>query len=606
LQSFLKVNTFKNYRIIVASHPGMDGLDQIIEEFDHDLVIQNIKVEAGLTSSYLLNRAADQASSEFLLFIKPAVRFNDDILPALITYYASNPSTGMIGTSVQFTNLPGLNRGGMLNLELKPGMGLPEILNPVIDAKLVRSETDYPGARELRINGEILLNPGKKYPHPVLATGPDRRVQHSSQTPLLSGELLFIQKEDFIKAGGFNLNLFEGYECPDLCLRVEGALKKQVKFLHDLSIEAFRPSLSQNKKVEAYNIGAFIRFNGRFLRTMLYEEDDGPALYWNKSSYTVLEELGLSSGKTSDKPRIALKLPIPSNVDPKMLGDYHFGEALQKALRKLGYPVRVDFLDDWYDHSFLEDDIVFVIRGLYKYQPRAEHINIMWNISHPDKVSDDEYERYDHVFVASYPHAQNLDKRLNVRIEPLLQCTDPESFYPEPNDETSSGDLLFVGNWRAKDRKAVYHAVSKNLPLSVFGRKWEGHLEEKFIKGQAIPNERLRHYYSSYRIILNDHWTDMAEKGFINNRIFDAAACGGITLSDPVSGFSDILSKGVFFYSDADDFAEQVNHINDNLEELKRTALENSRYIRSEHSFDARAKNIIKAIERLNNPTNNK
>ena len=54
----------------------------------------------------------------------------------------------------------------------------------------------------------------------------------------------------------------------------------------------------------------------------------------------------------------------------------------------------------------------------------------MWNISHPDKVEFEEYEAYDHVFVASHTYAKELASVLKVPVSPLLQMYGSGSVLP--------------------------------------------------------------------------------------------------------------------------------------------------------------------------------
>ena len=42
----------------------------------------------------------------------------------------------------------------------------------------------------------------------------------------------------------------------------------------------------------------------------------------------------------------------------------------------------------------------------------------------------------------------------------------------------------------------------------------------------------LNRYYSSAKIVLNDHWPDMRAHGFLSNRLYDALACGAFVISD--------------------------------------------------------------------------
>jgi hypothetical protein len=108
----------------------------------------------------------------------------------------------------------------------------------------------------------------------------------------------------------------------------------------------------------------------------------------------------------------------------------------------------------------------------------------MWNISHPDKIQDDEYEEFDHVFVASGIHAAELASRLRTPVTTLLQCTDPYVFYPDPNPEVPAEKLLFVGNSRKQYREAVRLAVEAEMPIGVYSTHWAMFIPADYIRGE--------------------------------------------------------------------------------------------------------------------------
>src|SRR5690606_26246137 len=133
-------------------------------------------------------------------------------------------------------------------------------------------------------------------------------------------------------------------------------------------------------------------------------------------------------------------------------------------------------------------DVVIVLRGLSKYQPKKYHFNIMWNISHPDNVDIDEYNQYNHVFIASELWAQHIQKQAQVTVEPLLQCTDPELFYPEFSSKYQH-ELLFVGNSRKVFRKILKDLLPTDKDLAVYGTDWNWIIKRKYIKGKHIRSE---------------------------------------------------------------------------------------------------------------------
>jgi spore maturation protein CgeB/GT2 family glycosyltransferase len=297
--------------------------------------------------------------------------------------------------------------------------------------------------------------------------------------------------------------------------------------------------------------------------------------------------------------RIAIKIPVPRIEEVNEWGDFHLGNGLAEALRSLGYVVRLDIMPYWYSEPGVPDDVVITIRGLSRYKPSDRHVNLMWQISHPDKVEDEEYEQYDHIFVASEPYAEILSHRISTKVSALLQCTDPERVKYSPIVDRSN-DVVFIVNSRKQLRPIVGDAIKAGLNLSVYGTRWEGLIDEKYIAGQHINNEDLGEFYASSGVVLNDHWDTMKANGFISNRLFDAAACGAVIVSDEVEGINEVFDGLVYVYSNGSQelrdcvkpaLAEDASYRN------RREQL--ARKIAAEHSFDARALKIDSILQKL-------
>ncbi|TCT22869.1 GT2 family glycosyltransferase [Thiobaca trueperi] len=298
--------------------------------------------------------------------------------------------------------------------------------------------------------------------------------------------------------------------------------------------------------------------------------------------------------------RFAIKVPAPAWDTVQEWGDYHFARALQRALVRAGYGVRIDILPEWYRDEGFGDDVVLVLRGLSVYEPRPDHINLMWNISHPDKVTDAEYEGYDHVFVASQRWAGQLSARLRVPVTALLQCTDPTIFYPDPDETVPAHEVLFVGNSRRQFRPIVRDALKAGLPLSVYGTRWEKLIPGAALRGEHVPNERLRTYYSRCQVLLNDHWPGMREQGFLSNRLFDAAACGAAVLSDTVEGLGDVFGEAVATYDDTPaGLKARVGELLADPGRLAARREEARARILAGHTFDHRAQTILEVTRAL-------
>lgn len=295
---------------------------------------------------------------------------------------------------------------------------------------------------------------------------------------------------------------------------------------------------------------------------------------------------------SAEQLRFGIKIGAPRDAVRNEWGDYHFAVGLKHALTRLGHTVRIDCVDRWEGAHTLGDDVVLVLRGLSAYEPKPHQLNLMWIISHPDTVARGEYERYDHVFVASTLYAAELEGTVAVPVTPLLQCTDPELFNPDVEPLEDAPGLLFVGNSRNIYRQIVRDAIDMALPVEVYGSRWENFVPSGAIKGGYIPNQDLARYYLSATWVLNDHWDDMRRWGFISNRLFDAVAAGARVVSDEIAGLSEVFGDGVFTYRTKEELGALLGSERDRVaEEAGMRTL--SERIRRDHSFDARVSTIL-------------
>lgn len=294
--------------------------------------------------------------------------------------------------------------------------------------------------------------------------------------------------------------------------------------------------------------------------------------------------------------RFRIKIGCPNLAVSHEWGDYHFANAMKRSLQKFGHQCEVDCLDQWESADSLAADIVIVLRGLSRYKPKQGQLNLMWNISHPDKICLDEYAEYDHVFIASIPYAKQLQKKVTVPISALLQCTDPELFNPCVPKKRRH-EVLFVGNSRNVYRKIVKDAIQADLPLSVFGTRWEQFIPKQYIAGEHINNEELAGYYANAGIVLNDHWDTMRKYGFLSNRLFDAAACAALVVTDDIEGLRDVFDDTILTYNSPEKLREIYFGFSTHHVSAQRINLANK--IISHHSFDARVQSVLCIVNNL-------
>lgn len=297
-----------------------------------------------------------------------------------------------------------------------------------------------------------------------------------------------------------------------------------------------------------------------------------------------------------------IKCPAPENETKVRWGDYPFALALQRCLEELGCYVLVDTKEDWSCEEGA--DVVLVLRGIHFYRPDRRNTSclyVMWNISHPDLVTQEEYQLYDVVCVGSRHYAKQLQKKLSVPVVPLLQCTDTAVFYPS-REEPSEFDqeYIFIGNSRGIARNCVMWAVEDQLPLTMWGGGWNSILKDHMdlIKAPFIENSLIPELYRNAKVTLNDHWQDMLEKQFVNNRIFDALACGLPVISDTCEELREIFPEAVLHYETREEFEECVKRIETDYEGVRAKVREQWPLIQREYSFEARARQLLELAKR--------
>ena len=296
---------------------------------------------------------------------------------------------------------------------------------------------------------------------------------------------------------------------------------------------------------------------------------------------------------------IRINCPAPDDETKLNWGDYHFGKSLSNSLIALGHRVELCLRNYWSD-STPGIDLVIHIRGIVDCCLSNNAANIIWIISHPEKVTLTEVKDADIVFSSSAGVSKLMYERFDIDSPVLLQATDRQKFFWSDKAESQRTErFLFVGNSRNQYRRVVMEAVKYRDDLDVYGDGWNAYIPLSYIKANYLDNDYLSGYYQSALAVLNDHWSTMARFGIISNRIFDVVASGGVVVSDRVEGISDIFGNHVKICDNELELKEIMATANDwvpSPEVRKAMSID----ILKQHSFDARAEKIIKEFFKRN------
>ena len=275
-------------------------------------------------------------------------------------------------------------------------------------------------------------------------------------------------------------------------------------------------------------------------------------------------------------------------------GDLALARSLARALAARGHGARLQVAAEAGQELPRDVDVVLALRGRAVGEPAPGRFNLLWLLSHPEEADVEELNRYDRVLVASTRHAEALDGRLDVPVEPLLQFTDPALFHPEPQAATAH-ELLFVGNWRGEFRRIVWDAIRAGHPPALYGEGWDLLAPEHAV-AERVPHADLHRLYSSCGILLCDHWEDMRRAGFVSNRVFDALACGAFVIADDNPGLAEALPGAVETYSDAAELGAKIERYLGDPETREQLARRGREAVLTEHTVEHRVDRLLTAV----------
>jgi hypothetical protein len=317
-------------------------------------------------------------------------------------------------------------------------------------------------------------------------------------------------------------------------------------------------------------------------------QHDGPVLARAAS------EVALDDGEIVPSLRWAIKTAAPAGRAGEAWGDTHFARGLARALRRLGQEVVIDAAPACGRPSTYLDDVSLVLRGPRRIRPSTRGRTILWVISHPDEITQDEVADFDTVFAASVPWADRAAARYNRPVRPLLQCTDSSLFHPTGSARTS--EIVFVGTARGIARPSVVEPIAAGVPVSVYGPDWRGFIPASRIAATGIPNAALPALYERASVVLNDHWPAMQREGFISNRPYDVVAAGGRVISDDVEGIAGAFGGAVVVYRSISELLELLTGDLDRAFPPESEIARISERIRARDTFDARARTLLAAV----------
>lgn len=413
----------------------------------------------------------------------------------------------------------------------------------------------------------------------------------------ITGACMLWRTKDIAEMQGFDPFFVNGMEDIDLCLRASRdlgghfAVEPTSRVTHD---ESKTPGRGLN--ISANRRSFMMRWDGLLPRP---EKDK-----YQRAGFTLAHVGGDNQLIPSPRPLIVrsretarwgIRYSSIGGENGDRWGDTHYVGSLADSLRRLDCEVVGYRHGHNTDRSQSFDDVNLVIRGLDVVNPIPGAVNVLWVISHPEDVTLDELRAFDLVYASSGPWAERMTLLSGREVKTLLQATDVTRFHlGASSSEDRWRPTTFVGgNTPNRTRPVIGDALRSGIDLRIVGHGWEKLIEPRMHEAVSIQNHALGDFYRSSQRVLADHWPDMAKMGFIQNRIFDAVACGTPVVSDDVAGLREVFGSMVQVYSSLDELrwlcAQDGLSTFGTAEERTMQAQE----VMELHSFDARAKSLV-------------
>jgi spore maturation protein CgeB len=211
--------------------------------------------------------------------------------------------------------------------------------------------------------------------------------------------------------------------------------------------------------------------------------------------------------------------------------------------------------------------------------------------------------------VLSYTGGVALDElrqRLGARrVVPLYGSVDPRVHYPVAPVERYRADLSYLGTYAEDRQDALLRLLIEPARRLATGRfliggakypqafPWSDNI---FFVRHLPPSEHCAFYCSS-RVTLNVTRAPMAVMGYCpSGRLFEAAACGAVVLSDSWQGLNEFFEprSEILVANTTDDALAALEVSDAELARISRAARER---VLSDHTAERRALQLVSALE---------
>jgi spore maturation protein CgeB len=296
----------------------------------------------------------------------------------------------------------------------------------------------------------------------------------------------------------------------------------------------------------------------------------------------------------AEMPTIAITV---TRDDPQAgWGDWYTAHELGDALEAAGYRIAYAerHKERWYD---LDPNVVAVICLLDSYDVRrapAGALTMAWVRNWADRWIERPWFGEHNVYIPSSSVIHELLAKAGAAVTEVIPlATNVARFYPRPLNEVYANDYVATSNYWKATRPGIEEIIVRpGEKFSIYGKGWADVPRlSRYVRGH-LPYDELPEIYSSSKIVIDETATPTLPYGAINSRVFDAAACGALVISNNKLGSAELFNGALPVYADAAEQRQLLDRFLADEESRHATAERLRETVLARHTYRHRAGQI--------------
>jgi glycosyltransferase involved in cell wall biosynthesis len=181
-------------------------------------------------------------------------------------------------------------------------------------------------------------------------------------------------------------------------------------------------------------------------------------------------------------------------------------------------------------------------------------------------------------------------------VKKILLAADIEELFPTNKLDKYVNDVVYLGMYHPHKSEEIISRMlieSTDFDFAIYGWGWDSHpLLKKYWKGK-LPLGEIKNLYSSAKIVIGTTEDRQRKAGMINNRAFEALACGATFISEYFPELESTFGDFVLYSKQKGDTKKNISNILSNKIKRKDPIII-SDFIAKNHTYDQRVKDILK------------